>query len=146
MEPENKRLILKTIFENILVSEIMKKKPITIYSDQEVSEAQEMFTNHMLSHLLVIDREQQLIGLLTQKYLYKAQSPRKFLTNDILYDPNIIVDGDAFHLKESLNSYILSKMMKKFPFTLPKLPLYHRPLGSLVNIMTCAPILTVRRS
>jgi len=118
MNIENSKMYVKTLMETTLLTEIMKKAPMKINQNVDLSEASKLFLENMISHLLVVDSEGCLVGLLTQKYLYKAHSPRKIVSEEPAYDPNIIVDGDTFYNKDILDSFILKKIMFKDPYSL----------------------------
>ncbi|HBR15335.1 MAG TPA: hypothetical protein DD723_07320 [Candidatus Omnitrophica bacterium] len=109
---------LKVLFEKIKIKDIMTTSFITIHEDARFSEAFEKFRDHHISHLLVIKGAKRLVGILSQKYLYKAQSPRKILSQDLAYGENILIDGDSFYDKETLDRYILSNIMQPRPYTL----------------------------
>ena len=110
---------IKMLFEMTKIQDIMRTPVITVYEDDDFSEAEEKFTHYGINYILVTNRENKLVGVLSQKYIYKTQSPRKILGHEELdYDPNIIVDGDSFYDKESLDRYILRNIMSKNPFVL----------------------------
>lgn len=110
---------IKILFETTQVQEIMKTPVITVYEDDDFSEAEEKFIHYGINYVLVVSRQHKFVGLLSQKYIYKTQSPRKILGHEeIDYDPNIIVDGDSFYDKEGLDRYILRNIMSKDPFVM----------------------------
>jgi acetoin utilization protein AcuB len=110
----------KHVFASMKIKDIMQTNVVTVREDDDVSEAQEKLTDHHISHLLVIDNDKKFVGLVSQKYLYKMQSPRKIVKEEMDYDPNILIDGDSFYTKETLNSYILRNIMNRHVFTLTK--------------------------
>lgn len=109
---------LKKQLQETKVSQIMKKNVITVFEDDELSEAEEKFVHHKISHLIVVDHNYKFLGLISQKYIYKTQSPRKIIKEEMDYDKNILIDGDAFYEKDTLNSYILRTIMHKAPVVL----------------------------
>lgn len=102
----------------VKIDEVMMKPAISVREDDDFSSVQEKFVKNHLTHVCVTDNHGKFVGLISQKYLYKAQSPRKIIGGDIEYKQDIIVDGDSFYNKEVLDSYILSKIMNRNPFTL----------------------------
>lgn len=106
------------IFQNVKTKDIMKQPVVTIREDEDFSKVQELFLKHRITHLCVIDSRRQLVGIISQKYLYKTQSPRKIISDEMNYDPEILADGDSFYTKDTLDSYILRTIMHKHPFTL----------------------------
>jgi len=110
--------VLKNLFEKTLVREIMNSERIFVYEQDDVSQAHEKFTTHGLSHLMILNDREQLSGLITPKYLYKTHAPKKIIQDNLKYDPHMILDGDSYYMKESLDEYILRSVMKKDPFVL----------------------------
>ena len=133
---------IKMLFEMTKVKDIMRADVITVYEDDDFSEAEEKFTRYGINYLLVTSRDNQLVGVLSQKYIYKTQSPRKILGHEELdYDPNIIVDGDSFYDKESLDRYILRNIMGKNPFVLfPEDPITEAVFAMDKKNLGCIPI------
>ena len=133
---------LKKLFENIKIREVMKTPVVTVYEDDELSAAEQMLVQHSLSYLPVVNHAKEVVGLLSQKYLYKAQSPRRILKHeDLDYDPGVLVDGESYYEKEMLDGYILRNIMKKDPFTLgPEATLAEAILNMDSRIISCIPI------
>jgi len=136
---------IANIYTKILCSEVMNKNFVTINEDDEFSLAEEKFVVHGIYYLIVL-RGRELAGLISHKYLYKTQSPRKILGDGIDYNPNIVIDGDAFYDKETLDSYILEHIMLKDPFTLGP----DNTLADVVQAMSkrkigCIPIIDKKR-
>lgn len=105
--------------KNTKLKDVMSSPVVKIYEDEEFSVAEETFLKKNLYYLPVVDRDNKLVGIVSHKYIYKTQSPRKIVgAEEIEYDPNIIIDGDSFYDKESLDRYILRSIMHKNPFTL----------------------------
>jgi len=100
------------------VKEVMSKKVIKIYVDEKVSHALELFVQYRVYYLPVVNRKNHLVGMLTHKYLYKTQSPRRIMNEDVDYNPDFVYDGQSFYSKETLDSYTLSNIMYQEPFTL----------------------------
>ena len=97
----------------------MNKQVVTINADDEFSEVQIKFTNDHVTHVVVIDSDKKVVGLVSQKYLYRTQSPRKVINEEMEYRPDLLKDDeDTFYTKEMLNSYILSHIMQKKPLCL----------------------------
>lgn len=109
---------IRALLERIKIKEIMTVPVVTIYEDEELSDAEERFINRRVSYLPVITRDNRVVGLLSQKYLYKTLSPRKIMNKDMDYQEDLLIDGDTFYSKEVLNSYMLRHVMYKDPFTL----------------------------
>ena len=132
MERKGEEVYLKTLMEEVKVKDAMNTSLVTIYEDQEFSEAFLKFKEFRLTHLAVLSRKDKYVGIISQKYIYKAQSPRKMIgAEDMQYSPNIIIDGDTFYDKDVLDSYILRKIMYKNAFSLQE----DESLGKAIRAM-----------
>jgi acetoin utilization protein AcuB len=86
---------------NIKLSEVMGTKPVTISIDAVFSRTEELFKQHSIRHLPVVDKHNILRGVITQTDLYRTVSPMKSM------------EGDIFYTKELLDRYILKHAMTK---------------------------------
>lgn len=133
-------------FKTTTIQEIMKKPEITIQEDDNFSAAQRYFTTYRLTHLCVVKGNNELVGVLSQKYLYKAQSPRKRISEEMDYDPDLIIDGDSFYSKETLDSYILRNIMNRTPVVLsPENPVSEAVLTMAKRNVGFIPIVDEKR-
>lgn len=106
------------LFIGLATQDIMLKNPVTIRSDENLSKALSIFVKQRVFYLPVINSSNRLVGTLTQKYLYKIRSPRRIIDQDMEFNKEVLRDGDSFYEKETLDSYILSNIMFKTPFTM----------------------------
>lgn len=118
------------ILHKICVGDIMVKNVITIGLDDPFSKAWDIFRTHKIRHLPVVNRDQKIKGLITQRDLYKTLAPKKE-----------IEDEGTFYLKEDLDKFILQKVMIKDVATL----FADDTLGKAVDIMVkkkygCLPV------
>jgi CBS-domain-containing membrane protein len=129
------------------IKNIMNKQPATVLVDDELSQAHEKFSAEHVTHLVVIDSARQVVGLLSQKYLYKARSPRKIVSEEMEFRPDLLRDGgDSFYTKDMLDSYYLSKIMQKSPFTLaPEASLAEALLHMANKNLSCIPIVDAQK-
>ncbi|MBF0532442.1 MAG: CBS domain-containing protein [Candidatus Omnitrophica bacterium] len=81
------------------------------------SQVEEMMRIYASRHLPVVSGDGRLIGLITQRDLYRVAPPK---IND---------EGARFYIKEDLDEYILRHVMTKNPFAL-------RPEDSLADGLT----------
>lgn len=109
---------LNKLFQETKIKEVMISPVETVRIDDKLSAAHKKLMKNTSSHLVVVDQQDRLAGILTQKYIYKTQSPRKLYHESVVIDPNVIVDGGAFYAKEALDSYLLKQVMKPDPFAL----------------------------
>ena len=109
---------IRGILEKIKIKTIMNKDVIKVHEHDELSKAEEIFLAKRIYYLPVVNQYNKLVGLLSQKYLYKTHSPRKIDSDELAYRPDILIDGNAFYDKEALDSFFLRSVMLKNPFTL----------------------------
>lgn len=57
------------------IENIMNKKILTLSMDSPLSKAKELFENNKFHHLIILDDEGILIGVITDRDLYKNLSP-----------------------------------------------------------------------
>jgi CBS domain-containing protein len=110
--------ILEKIFGFVRVKHIMNEDPVTIKQDEDFSLAALKFKAHHVNYLIVVDETDRVVGLISHKYLYRTLSPRKLMSPDARFDSRIILDGDSYYEKESLDQFILRRMMKPSPVTI----------------------------
>lgn len=133
-------------FNATKIKDVMRSPVVTIHEDEDLSVAQIRFLNHHISHLLVLDRQNKLTGIISQKYLYKTQSPRKIMNEETKYVSGVIVDGESFYEKDMLDGYILRSVMNKNPYTMGS----EESLGKAILMMEeknlgCIPIVDANR-
>jgi len=121
------------------IKEIMSSPAITVNVNEDFSRVEEMFVNKNIRHLPVLEAG-QLVGIITQKDLYKMVSPRKVF-GQIDFQKDMIVDGEFVYSKELLDKYILNHVMRKNPLSLGS----EATIGEAVHILvsskiSCVPI------
>jgi acetoin utilization protein AcuB len=132
---------LKKYLQETKVTEIMKKNVVTIFEYDDMSDAEEKFIHNKISHLIVVDHDNKFLGLVSQKYIYKTQSPRKIIKEEMDYDKNIVIDGDTFYEKDTLNKYILRTVMHKAPVVLtPDASIMEALMQIEKKMISCIPI------
>ena len=110
--------LLRFFLDDVKIEEIMSRTFVKVYEDEPVSIVQEKFIQHNASHMVVVDRNQKLTGVISRKYVYKTRSPRKIIGREVSYDPNVLIDGESYYEKETLDGLILKNIMNQTPFTL----------------------------
>ena len=111
-------LSIQKFFGVIKVSDVMNKEVVSVRQDADGSQVQEKFIRYKVNHIIVTDGYGKLVGLVSRKYLYKTQSPRKIMQEEIDFEPDLIIDGDNFYSRETLDSIIIHNIMQKNPLTL----------------------------
>ncbi len=116
---EEIKATLRRLLENIPIESIMTRPTPTVNENEDLSEVERIFIEQGVSHVCVVNAQNQLTGLISQKYLYKIRSPQKILPGRVLDDSdNIIIDGDSFYDVQTLDGYILRDLMDKNVTTL----------------------------
>jgi len=101
------------------IKQVMSQPVVTVNGRAPFSRVAALFVENRIRHLPVTDDEGRLVGLMTKRDLYHTISPRKDIEQNLEYFREKIKDvaGD-FYDKESLDRYILEKVMVKDVHTL----------------------------
>lgn len=100
--PKADELVIKRFskfLSDTKVDRIMSRKIATIHFDSPFSMVPEIMEKARVRHLPVVDINKRLVGLVTQRLLYKIHSPRR------------LPDGTWYYDKEMLNNVILKHVM-----------------------------------
>ncbi|MFA5060441.1 MAG: CBS domain-containing protein [Candidatus Omnitrophota bacterium] len=97
---------IRTLLNKVKIKEVMATKLITLFVDDPFSLVEEKLRRFHIRHLPVVDKAGKLVGIVTQRDLYRVQSPRKD------------EEGNWYYDKESLDSFILKHVMTKDPVIL----------------------------
>ena len=97
---------IRSLLNKVKLQEVMTKEVITIDINEPFSHVEEKFMRYHIRHLPVVENKDKLVGIVTQRDLYRIQSPRK------------LEEGDWYYDKEMLDSHILKSVMTPNPFTL----------------------------
>lgn len=107
MKPtHNEDYYLRKLLKETKTEEIMSSPVIFIHVDAHFSKVAELLELHHIRHLPVVDKDDELIGLITQRDLYKIQSPRKKMDGTWYYDP------------ATLDNIILRQVMTEKPYAI----------------------------
>jgi acetoin utilization protein AcuB len=98
--------MIKELLQNTLLKDVMIKKVVTVDHNDEFHVVWEKMATFGIRHLPVVDDAGGVVGLISQRHLYKIHSPRH------------LEDGSWYYDKEMLNGFILKNVMFKEPFTL----------------------------
>ena len=98
--------VINSLLQSTTLGQIMIKPVISVREDDEFHVVQERMSHHGIRHLPVVNEAGVLVGLLTERYLYKIHSPRK------------LEDGSWYYDKVTLDNFILKNVMIKDPFVL----------------------------
>jgi len=78
------------------LSQYISTKLVTLTLDNTLRDAKKLFDTHKIHHLVVIDDDKKLIGLLTDRELYKQLSPTIDSVKETREDVKIL--GKQVHL------------------------------------------------
>ena len=98
--------MFKENLDKVLIADVMAKHVVTVQDSDDFQVVQDKFATFDIRHLPVVEQRGVLVGLVTQRDLYKIHSPRK------------LEDGSWFYDKDALDGFILKNVMLKDPFTL----------------------------
>jgi len=115
--------------KEIFIKDIMVSNLITLNVEDNFSRVEELLRIYNIRHLPIIDKDGILVGIITQRDLYRICPPRKTLEGDLVYD------------KIRLDGFILENVMTKDVLTLSP----NDTLDKAINIMVitkygCLPI------
>ena len=97
---------IKVLLKMTRMKDIMSTKLISIHTDAPFREVPRKMLEFRIRHLPVVDKNNKLVGLMTQRDLYKIQPPRR------------LMDGTDFYDEEALNNILLPHVMIKNPFAM----------------------------
>lgn len=106
--------------ERITVRDVMTKRPIMIDQDEKITDASELMSKHDVNRLLVVDRNNRLVGIVTREDIMKAMTTEFFvkslqLSGEAVVKTNIDDLLDIIKEKKSINIKDLSKKLKVNP-------------------------------
>lgn len=122
---------IKDLLNNTLVRDVMLNSFAEILRTGHLSEVQQKFVAYNTHYVVVVNKDRQVEGLISQKYLFKTQSPRKIINPGIGAGGGIIADKDSYYNKETLDSFYLENVMNKTPVTV----LPDTPLSEAIKVM-----------
>ena len=103
---------------------------VTVHQDDEFHVVWEKFVLHGIRHLPVVNDAGGVVGLISQRHLYKIHSPR------------YLEDGSWYYDKDMLDGFILKNVMLAEPFTLtPDNTLEEAMRPMVTSKLGCVPII-----
>ncbi len=94
------------LIDHTKLKDIMSSEVISIQQDAPFADVARKMKEFHVRHLPVVDYNNKLVGLITQRMLYQIKSPRK------------LMDGDWYYDEEMLNDVILKHVMATDIFSL----------------------------
>jgi CBS domain-containing protein len=101
-----KKTDIKQFLIDTKVAQVMVSPVITVKETDDFALVQEKIALYDVRHLPVVNEDDIIVGLITQRDLYQIHSPRK------------LEDGSWYYDKDALNQFILKNVMYPKPFTL----------------------------
>lgn len=75
----------RRVMGNVLVDEVMNKGVISIQAEAHIHEAESLLFRHRISGLPVVDKENRVVGVISEKdFLYRMEDPELFTFMDRL--------------------------------------------------------------
>ncbi len=146
MEPSAKKHV-RDLLMGTAVGKIMTTKVHSVRDNADLSEAVRIIGEHNLTHLPVVDGNNKVLGLLSHMYIYKTQAPRRFVEGEMTAAPDMVIDGDGFYLKETLDRYRIRTIMKKDPMTINRDESLALALHAMANYrIGCIPVVDDRKN
>ena len=125
--PEN--YYIRILLKEIKLKDVMTDQIISVNVEAPFSEVAEKLTNHGFRHLPVVNDEKQLVGLITERDLFKIQAPRR------------LEDGSWYFDKDMLDAVILKTVMIQNPFAMhPDDPLGEAVVQMVRHKYGCIPV------
>jgi CBS domain-containing protein len=90
---------LKILLKETKLKDIMTKNVISVRVNTPFADIPKILGDQRIRHLPVVNQENQLIGLITQRDLFKIQPPKK------------LIDGQWYYDKEDLADVVLERVM-----------------------------------
>lgn len=100
------------------LNDIMSK-PVVIYEGAGFSMVEQKFIDHRIRHLPVVDDTNRLVGVISQRDVYRTISPRTTADDKVYYVREPIAESDdVYYDRQVLDDYILTSVMHKSPSVL----------------------------
>ena len=126
---ESNETLTNNTNQHIYVADIMTTRIVTIEMDDRLTLAKEIFDNVSFHHLLVVDNEEQLTGILSHRDFLRALSPNIGTAAELLRDT------------ETLQKRV-HQVMTKNPFSIaPHCDINQASELILDNNIGCLPVL-----
>ncbi len=114
---------------NIPIKDLMTKDVVTLSVKDPFSAVYEKMNNHKIRHLPIVNDRNEVVGIITERDLFRAHSPRK-VEDEFVYDA------------AELDTLILQHFMTRDPVTLTPEHTLRDALGLLVrHKYGCIPII-----
>lgn len=98
--------MIQNLLSSTKIADVMTKPVVSVIVHDEFHVVWEKMDHYDIRHLPVVNDLGCLVGLITERNLFKIHSPRK------------LEDGSWYYDRDLLDGFILGKVMTANPFTL----------------------------
>ena len=132
---------LQFLLKEITVDQVMRESVVTVKATELFSRVVEIMIENEIRHLPVVDEKGGLMGVVTQRDVYRLVSPRKLRGDEERIGADKIVFKDSYYPREALDEFVLYDVMSKNPLSVKR----GAPLGESFRLMAehaigCLPI------
>lgn len=121
--------MIQELLRSTKIKELMISPVVTVRESDEFHIVHEKLAGHDIRHLPVVNEPGCVVGLISQRHLYKIHSPRR------------LEDGSWYYDKDVLDGFILKNVMLKDPFLLKADNTLLEAMGVMVQRkLGCIPI------
>jgi len=138
---------MKNGLKQLKLNRIMSKPVHTVRESADLSRVEKEFIEKKIRHIPVVDEKGRLMGIISQRDLYRTIAPRKNEQGQTHYTKELLVEDDeCFYDRQTLDEYILYRVMHKDPESLTP----DDSVKDAIHLMVrkkigCIPILNERR-
>ncbi len=126
---------VRVLLNKVQLKEIMTSPPISVREDAPFSLVAEKIEGNRIRHLPIVDKDNKLVGIMSQRDLYKIQPPHK------------LEGGEWYYDKEMLDGIILRTVMTPNPFALKPDNTVGQAIIAMVNHKYgCIPVVDDKRT
>jgi len=112
---------IRSLLNKVKIHEIMTTPAISLNFEKPFQEVIKIFQNQRIRHLPLVDKNQEVVGIISQRDLYKLQPPHKNEEGQWVYDLDV------------MDEFILGRVMTPNPFTLPTQSLLAEAISCMVE-------------
>ena len=99
---------IRSLFNKVKLGEVMTSPSISVLAEAPFRDVVKIFQERRIRHLPVVNSKNEVVGLMTQRDLYKIQPPHKNEDGEWVYDYDIL-DGFIFKNIMIKNPFVLSQ-------------------------------------
>ncbi len=121
---------IRALLKKVTLGEVMTSPAISLHEDAPFRQVVNILQRSRIRHLPIVNSKNEVVGILSQRDLYKIQPPHKNEDGVWVYDLDI------------LDGFILRNVMVPNPFVLSKKSVLSEALGPMVRSKYgCIPVI-----